>query len=83
MHKSLFGGQSWQGPLRGFRALGAGPGICSATALEPIPSQIMSARAPVPDESSTPPKTLDTLTPTLVVGTIGILALAGLGVLKF
>lgn len=81
MQKSLFSTQPWQGPHRGFRGLGAAAGACSATSLEPIPTQIMSAQPSSKPES--PATAIDTLTPTLVVGTIGFLVLGALGIVRF
>lgn len=80
MQKTLFGAQPWQGPARGFKALGS-PGVCNATSIEPIPPQILSATTPSPEIPAG--ATLDTLTPTLVVGTVGFLLLAGFGMIRF
>lgn len=80
MDKSIFGSQPWQRPSKNFVGLGA-PGICNATSLDPLPSQILSATLPTSDAPAA--ATLDTLTPTLVVGVVGFLALVGFGVLKF
>lgn len=81
MQKSLFSTQLWQGPKTGFRGLGAATGVCNAASLEPIPTKIMSALTPPP--AAPAPTTLDTLTPTLVVGAAGFLALWAFNIVRF